>query len=119
MVAEHPELIDINSNGRFTLSNPLFPLISVDFTHINAIDYNEELDQILLSSCRLNEIWVIDHSTSTEEAKGHTGGRYGKTPRGPAHRALDGSLHCLRGARDRSGERQGLRNSGIVKRMSE
>jgi len=78
IVADHPELIDLNSKGRFTYFNFAIPLMSADFTHINSIDYNETFDQILLSSLRLNEIWVIDHSATTEEAKGHTGGRYGK-----------------------------------------
>lgn len=49
-----------------------------DWTHMNSIDYNVELDQIMVSVLGFNEIWVIDHSTSTAEAKGHTGGRYGK-----------------------------------------
>jgi len=66
-VAEHPELIDINSGGS-----------QADFNHINSIDYNEVLDQILLSSHNQNEIWIIDHSTTIKEAAGHTGGRYGK-----------------------------------------
>ena len=67
VIANHPELIDINSAAGFA-----------DFNHINAIDYNEELDQILLCAHQQNEIWIIDHSTTTEEAAGHTGGRYGK-----------------------------------------
>ena len=48
-----------------------------DWTHINSVDYNEEFDQIILSSRNLNEIYVIDHSTTTEEASGHTGGNSG------------------------------------------
>jgi hypothetical protein len=66
-VENHPELIDVN------FGKPRF-----DWNHINSIDYNEELDQILLCSRELSEIWIIDHSTTTEEAAGHTGGRYGK-----------------------------------------
>jgi hypothetical protein len=66
VVADHPELVDINTISAF------------DFAHINSVDYNEEFDQILLTVCHHNEIWVIDHSTTTEEAAGNTSGRYGK-----------------------------------------
>jgi hypothetical protein len=68
-VKDHPELIDINY-GRY-LNNP-------DWCHTNSIDYNEEFDQILLSVKHFDEIWVIDHSTTIEEAASHTGGRSGK-----------------------------------------
>ena len=67
IVEDHPELIDIN-----------FGNTNQDWNHINAIDYNEEFDQILLSVHNFNEIWIIDHSTTTEEAAGHTGGNSGK-----------------------------------------
>lgn len=49
-----------------------------DWAHWNAIAYNATTDQILVSSREFSEIWMIDHSTTTEEAAGHTGGRYGK-----------------------------------------
>ncbi|HUP22151.1 MAG TPA: aryl-sulfate sulfotransferase [Thermoanaerobaculia bacterium] len=49
-----------------------------DFLHINSIDYHARLDQILLSVPAYNEIWVLDHSVSTEEARGSTGGRAGR-----------------------------------------
>ena len=73
-IAEHPELIDINfllgpiGTGR---SNP------IDWTHVNAIDYNPELDQIMLSPRHYSELWIIDHSATTEEARGHSGGNSG------------------------------------------
>jgi hypothetical protein len=46
--------------------------------HTNSIDYNEKFDQILISVRYYSEIWVIDHSTTTAEAAGHTGGTSGK-----------------------------------------
>lgn len=69
VVADHPEKIDINFTSRIQNS---------DWVHANSIDYNEELDQILISARELDEIWIIDHSTTTAEAKGDTGGRRGK-----------------------------------------
>ncbi|MBN1861526.1 MAG: aryl-sulfate sulfotransferase [Candidatus Thermoplasmatota archaeon] len=68
VVQDHPELVDINYGGR----------ILSDWTHINSVDYNQDTDQILLSVLLFDEIWIIDHSTTTEEAAGHTGGRSGK-----------------------------------------
>ena len=76
-VAGHPELIDINYMSEFMKLDFMGTKI-IDFNHINSIDYNEELDQILLSIRHFDEIWVIDHSTTTEQASGHTGGKYGK-----------------------------------------
>jgi hypothetical protein len=49
-----------------------------DWMHVNAVAYNADLDQIVLSSPNFCEIWIIDHGTTTEEARGHTGGRWGK-----------------------------------------
>jgi len=94
-VAEHPELLDFN------LSKPLPKPISQDSMdvlhslkkpfrnvtidnrgsdvyHLNAVNYDEVLDQIVFSSPKLNEIFIIDHSTTSEEARGHSGGKYGR-----------------------------------------
>jgi hypothetical protein len=71
VVADHPELVDIN------FLPPDQPLGSADWNHTNSVDYNEQFDQIMLSSRNSSEIWIIDHSTTTEEARGHTSGRQG------------------------------------------
>jgi hypothetical protein len=49
-----------------------------DWLHLNAVDYSPELDLIVVSSRELSEIWFIDHSTTTAEAQGSRGGRYGR-----------------------------------------
>jgi len=74
VIAEHPELYDIN-HPSLTSGNSN---ATRDWFHFNSIDYNESLDQILISIRNSDELWIIDHSTTTEEAAGHTGGRYGK-----------------------------------------
>jgi hypothetical protein len=101
-VAGHPERIDINFHGRDSLITSLMkkkeelgklrdlgyigsgtsgkkasPIVP-DWTHVNAVAYHAELDQILLSVHEYSELWVIDHGTTTAEAAGHTGGKRGK-----------------------------------------
>ncbi len=45
-----------------------------DITHTNAVSYNPKTDQIVISVPGYSEIMVIDHSTTTAEAKGSSGG---------------------------------------------
>ena len=65
-ISDHPELLDINYKT------------TKDWLHMNGVDYNAELDQIAFSSHNLNDIYVIDHSTTMAEAASHSGGKYGK-----------------------------------------
>ena len=92
--AEHPELLDFNLgdslspaitsdslDARFAAGkghrNQTVDSHGSDFYHFNALNYNADLDQLVFSSPQLNEIFIIDHSTTTEEAAGHNGGRWG------------------------------------------
>jgi hypothetical protein len=93
--ADHPELMDINvgdtlpaqiskdsmailkKQGR-AWRNQTPENMGSDIYHVNAIKYNAELDQIAFSSPHLSEVFIIDHSTTTKEAAGHKGGRWGK-----------------------------------------
>ncbi|MFT5200500.1 MAG: hypothetical protein ACI87O_003181, partial [Planctomycetota bacterium] len=69
--SDRPERININ-----------FPAGSAgpsgDWLHFNGLDYNPELDQIVISSRTLSEVWIIDHGTTTQEAAGSTGGLRGR-----------------------------------------
>jgi hypothetical protein len=69
VVADHPERVNLNYYD---------PTSEVNWLHCNGIAYNADLDQIAISSHRLDEIWLIDHSTTTLEAAGSTGGTRGK-----------------------------------------
>jgi|GEM_PF-241243 len=96
VVADHPELINLNPHDWVADLAPderrkLESLgylgapsrhgkrgANPDWNHINSIDYNAALDQIVVSVLNFSEIWIIDHSTTTAEAAGHEGGRGGR-----------------------------------------
>lgn len=65
VVSANPNKVNINFNNSATQS---------DWIHLNAIDYNATLNQILLSSHAFSEVWIIDHSTTTAEASSSVGG---------------------------------------------
>ena len=66
VVEDHPERIDINYH-EYTFSK-------TDWLHCNSIDYNPITDQVMISSKHFNEFWIIDRSTSINEAAGTSGG---------------------------------------------
>ena len=68
-IGNQPRRLDVNFNGEEGNS--------FDWLHCNGIDYNEALDQIIISSRSTCELYVIDHSTTTEEAASSEGGTYG------------------------------------------
>ena len=68
VVADNPGKLDINKI-KFDRDGSVGP----DWTHVNALDYNEELDQIIFSSNYLWEVFVIDHGTTAYEAQGDAG----------------------------------------------
>jgi hypothetical protein len=69
VVANHPELIDVNGTGQHI---PQF------WNHVNGIDYNAQLDQVMLSIRGNSEVFIVDHQNTTAQAASHVGGRYNK-----------------------------------------
>jgi hypothetical protein len=70
VVADHPELVDIN-----------YPAIAgqaSDWNHVNALHYDAVNDWVIIGTPFQHEVWIVDHSTTTAEAAGHTGGNRGK-----------------------------------------
>lgn len=67
-ISDYPEKIDINWENNMGRA---------DWMHINAIDYMPERDQILINVPFFNEMWIIDHSTTKEEAASSSGGLSG------------------------------------------
>ncbi len=59
----------------FLTSNASIDNQGSDISHCNAVSYNPDSDEIVISLKRFGEIVIIDHSTTTEEARGSSGGR--------------------------------------------
>lgn len=90
VISDHPGKININIHAGggppiteeqiagmkqlgFATSNATVDNFTSDISHVNAIAYNAELDQIAFSVPHLHEIFIIDHSIDTEVAKGEAG----------------------------------------------
>ena len=73
-----PNYGTVTSNSQLLNINYKASATEVDWIHLNSIDYNPALDQILISSHNFSEIWIIDHSTITAQAAAHSGGNSGK-----------------------------------------
>ena len=69
---DFPGRIDINYHEQI-VKNTETATERADWMHSNAIAYNDELDQVLLSARSFDELWIIDHSIPTEEAAGPAG----------------------------------------------
>lgn len=68
VIADHPRRININYENNFNRA---------DWMHLNSIDYHPGRDHIMINVPTFNEIWIIDHSTTTEEAASSNGGNAG------------------------------------------
>jgi hypothetical protein len=91
--ARFPRRLDINADGAevtvdeeeleqlkalgYVPDNSTTEDVQSDFLHMNAIDYHPGFDHIAVSLPEIGEIWILDHSTTTEEARGSSGGRFG------------------------------------------
>ena len=109
--AAHPELVDLNLPGT----------LLADYTHVNSVAYNASLDQVIISPLIFDEVWIIDHSTTTEEAASHSGGKCGQggdllyrwgNPQ--AYRAGDASDQKLFGQHNAHWIADGLNGAGYL-----
>jgi len=71
--ANKPERMDINAVSSGGGPGPS----SGDWFHVNGVDYNPTLDQLVFSSRMASEIFIIDHSTTTAQAATSSGGNSG------------------------------------------
>jgi len=73
-----PNYGTINANPQLMNINYALDLKTYDWIHANGIDFNEKLNQIVISCHNISEFWIIDHSTTTQQAKSHSGGNSNK-----------------------------------------
>ncbi len=71
VVSDHPELVNINY---------VYPqgFGTYDWLHLNAVYFNPKFNQIMMSPMNFNELWIIEYTGKSTDAKGHTVGIYKK-----------------------------------------
>lgn len=72
-LSNHPERVDINF-----YNSSAGPTGFADFLHFNGLDYNAARDEVMVSVHNYSEVYILDHSTTTAQAAGSTGGNRGK-----------------------------------------
>lgn len=72
-IDDNPQLIDVNYGMDMYMNGPGSPQL----LHLNSVDYNEELDQVMFNSMNKGETYIVDHSTTKKEAASHSGGKHG------------------------------------------
>jgi hypothetical protein len=65
-VNQHPGRIDVNHVLEGNRGEK-------DWNHLNSVSYDAARDEVILSSRSFSELWIIDHATTTEEARGPAG----------------------------------------------
>lgn len=73
VVSDNPGKIDINYKDHLKEGS-----YNGDIMHANALEYDEVNDVIYLSVNFFSEVWVIDHSTTTNQARTSRGGQFNK-----------------------------------------
>ena len=71
VVSENPRRFDLNMRGPNMDAN-------LDWFHINAVATSADGKQIILSARTMNEVYIIDHTTTSAEAASSTGGEFGQ-----------------------------------------
>ena len=66
-IRENPRKINLNYNAEIE---------NGDWMHANGIVYDQTRDLVFMTVNFYDEVWVIDHSTTTEQAKSAEGGNY-------------------------------------------
>jgi len=62
VISDNPRKFNINYT---TGGGPSNGAGTSDWMHCNSVNYNSELDQIIVSSAKFSEFWIIDHNTTS------------------------------------------------------
>lgn len=67
VISEHPRRFDLNMRGPYVDAN-------LDWLHFNSVTATSDGKQLVISARSTNEMYIIDHTTTTAEAASSVGG---------------------------------------------